>query len=291
MFFSFRYFDIYATGKQRVTQFLVPFQTGVNTAGYKLAKQFDIFRDTAALARENEKLEQDLVALRLISSTLTSDLRELDELRKLYKLGAGYSQYPQVAARIISKEPGMYYRVFTIDKGTDDGLRVDMNVLAGGGLCGIIYEAGKNYAKVRAIIDDTSYVSAMFATTSDTCDVKGDVKLLESGYLRVSGIPIDTKVQTNAEVVTSHVSDKYLPGILIGYISDLETDSDDMSKRGLLTPVVDFMHLEVVIVIVRTRDPMQAADDEDVYREVLRKAQTLSPEYKQQLKEALTNNE
>jgi rod shape-determining protein MreC len=256
-----------------------------------LAKQFDIFRDTAALARENEKLQQDLVALRLVSSTLTSDLRELDEMRKLYRLGAGYSQYPQVAARIISKEPGMYYRVFTIDKGTDDGLRVDMNVIAGGGLCGIVYEVGKNYAKVRTIIDDASYVSAMFASTSDTCDVKGGVKLLESGYLRVSGIPIDTQVQPNAEVVTSHISDKYLPGILIGYIGDLEIDADDMSKRGLLTPVVDFMHLEVVIVIVRTREPMQATDSEDVYRDILRKLPALSQEDKQRLVEELAKDE
>ena len=55
----------------------------------------------------------------------------------------------------------VYYgrKIRPFDKGTNDGIEVDMNVLAGNGLCGIVIEVGKNYARVRSIIDDASYVS------------------------------------------------------------------------------------------------------------------------------------
>ena len=54
---------------------------------------------------------------------------------------------------------------FTIDKGSNDGISVDCNVMAGAGLCGIVTAVGPNWARVRAIIDDNSNVSAMISTT------------------------------------------------------------------------------------------------------------------------------
>ena len=62
-----------------------------------------------------------------------------------------------------------------------DGIKVDMNVISGGGLVGIVSSVGKNYARVRAIIDDESSVSVSFANTSDTAIASGDLKLITKG--------------------------------------------------------------------------------------------------------------
>ena len=58
-----------------------------------------------------------------------------------------------------------------INKGSNDGIRVDNNVIAGKGLVGIVTEVGTNWATVRAIIDDSSYVSVMTVGTDDNCVV------------------------------------------------------------------------------------------------------------------------
>ena len=55
------------------------------------------------------------------------------------------------------------------------------------------------------------------------------------------------------KVVTSNISDQYLPGILIGYISSINTDSNNLTKSGYLTPVVDFEHLDEVLVIMELK--------------------------------------
>jgi rod shape-determining protein MreC len=55
------------------------------------------------------------------------------------------------------------------------------------------------------------------------------------------------------KIVTSNISDKYLPGILIGYISTINQDANNLTKSGYITPAVDFEHLEEVLVILETK--------------------------------------
>jgi rod shape-determining protein MreC len=130
-----------------------------------------------------------------------------------------------------------------------------MNVISGSGLVGIVTEVGSNWATVRSIIDDNSSVSAMVSTTSDQCIVAGNLELLDDGALNIVRLTdADNKVHVGDKVVTSYISEKYLPGILIGYISELSNDSNNMTKSGYLTPVVDFRHLQEVLVILELKD-------------------------------------
>ena len=73
-----------------------------------------------------------------------------------------------------------------INRGSNDGIRVDNNVIAGKGLVGIVTEVGSNWATVRSIIDDSSNVSAMTVSTDDICVVEGDLELIDEGKLRFS---------------------------------------------------------------------------------------------------------
>lgn len=59
------------------------------------------------------------------------------------------------------------------------------------------------------------------------------------------------------KIVTSSISDKYLPGILIGYISSISEDSNNLTKSGWLTPAVDFEHLEEVLVITQLKQTVE----------------------------------
>ena len=133
-------------------------------------------------------------------------------------------------------------------------------MLAGSGLVGIVTSVGPNWATVRSIIDDASSVSGMFLTTSDTCIVSGNLELLDEGYINVRMIDLNAEIYDNYEIVTSYISDKYLPGILIGYVSNIRTDSSTMSKEAYLTPVVDFRHIEAVLVITELKEQLEDLD-------------------------------
>lgn len=256
IFLSYRYGGIFSPVRNAASTVVTPMQRGINVVGSFLSDKFNIFTSMKELLEENDELKDQVNLLSYENKLLLQDKYELDELRELYKLDQKYLDYPKVAARVISKDTNNWYSVFTIDKGTRDGLAVDMNVLAGNGLVGIIIEANYNNSKVRSIIDDKSNVSGMFLKTSDTCIVKGDLELMDEGRIRVELISKDAEVSDNYEIVTSHISDKFLQGILIGYVSDIRLDSSNMTKTAYLTPVVDFERLNEVLIITELKEPL-----------------------------------
>ena len=260
IFISYRYGGFLSPVRNAASTVVTPMQRGINVVGSFISDKLDVFTSMKELLEENDELKDQVNLLSYENKLLLQDKYELDELRELYKLDQKYLDYPKVAARVISKDTNNWYSVFTIDKGTRDGLAVDMNVLAGNGLVGIIIEANYNNSKVRSIIDDKSNVSGMFLKTSDTCIVKGDLELMDQGKIRVELISKDAEIAGNYEVVTSHISDKYLQGILIGYVSDIRLDSSNMAKTAYLTPVVDFERLNEVLIITELKEPLLEKD-------------------------------
>ena len=129
-----------------------------------------------------------------------------------------------------------------------------MNVMAGTGLVGIVTKVGPHSAEVRSIIDDQSNVSGMVLSTSDTCVVRGDLKLLPDGRIRFEQLANNnTKIKEGEQVVTSQISSKFVQGILIGYISEINVDDNNLTRSGYITPVVDFKKLQEVLVITSTK--------------------------------------
>lgn len=254
--FSFRYGEQLTPVKDAVGTVITPMQRGVNTVGTYISNQLDNFKNIKELQDENAKLKDQVAQLSNQNKLYLQDKYELDRLRKQFELDQQYADYKKVAARVISKESNNWYSSFKIDKGTKDGLKVDMNVLSVNGLAGIITEVHYNWSLVRAIIDDSSEVSGMFTKTSDTCIVQGDLQLMDEGKIRVNFIKSEAKITEGDEIYTSQISDKYLPGILIGYVSDIKFDSSKMSKTAYLTPAVDFQHLEEVLIITELKEPL-----------------------------------
>ena len=233
---------------------VTPFQKGMSTVGKILKGTTLSFADVGKLQDENKELKKKVSDLTEQNNLLLQDQDKLERLEQLFALDAEYSEYDKVAASVISKDPGNWYNTFTIDRGTEDGIAVDMNVIADGGLVGIVTETGAHWATVRSIIDDSSNVSAMASSTLDTCLVTGDLTLMEEGKLQfIQLYDKEDVVSIGDKIITSNISDKFLRGILIGYISDISTDANNLTKSGYLVPVVDFAHLQEVLVIKKLK--------------------------------------
>lgn len=233
---------------------VVPLQEGISKAGSWLSNRSEELVEIRSLLKENEELKAQVDELTMENIRLQQDRYELTNLRELYNLDAQYEEYDKVGARIIAKDTGNWFHSFTIDKGYNDGLAIDMNVMAGSGLVGRIIAVGPNWSKVLSIIADNSNTSGMVLSTSDNLIVTGNLELYADGVISFEKL-VDSadRVVEGDKIVTANVSDKYLPGILIGYISTINVDANNLTKSGLITPAVDFEHLEEVLVITETK--------------------------------------
>ena len=229
---------------------IVPFQNGLTNVGTYFLDKTEQFEQLQDVLKENDALKKEIDQLTIDNTLLLQDKYELTKLRELYQLDAEYEDYEKIGARIIARDSGNWYSTFVINKGKNDGIQVDCNVIAGSGLVGRVIDVGPNFSKVTSIISDSVNTSGMILSTSDNLIITGNLELMKNGVIEYSQLTdTNNKVAVGDKIVTSNISDKYLQGILIGYISTISTDSNNLTKSGTLTPVVDFEHLEEVLVI------------------------------------------
>ena len=255
---------------------LMPVQTGVNRVGSAVYTNFKNQERMRTALSDNEALRKQVASLTMENTRLQSDSYELRRLRALYELNQTYGQYRMTGARVIAKDTGNWFHVFRIDKGARDGIKPDMNVVGDGGLIGIVTDVGDNYATVRSIIDDVSRVSAMAIQSNDTCIVSGSLQLYASGKLKLSDITDTADIKDGDAIVTSTVSSKFLPGILIGYVGDLKTDPDRLTRSGTLVPVADFETIQDVLVVLDLKSEMREDGSFETPRTTLPDADSLT---------------
>lgn len=237
---------------------VVPFQDGLSQIGSWLNDRKEELVEIRDLLEENENLKQQIDELTMEITGLQQDKYELNNLRELYQLDSQYDEYDKIGARIIARDAGNWYSSFVIDKGYEDGIAENMNVMAGSGLVGIVVDVGPNWAKVTSIIADNVNVSGKVLSTSDDLMVSGNLELMKDGVISfIQLIDEENKVVEGDKIVTSTISDKYLPGILIGYINHISEDPNNLTKSGWVTPAVDFEHLEEVLVITQLKQTIE----------------------------------
>lgn len=246
----------------------IPMQDGINNIGSFLSDKSNDFKTLNEVLEENEQLQKQVDDLTTQLNTTKLERYELENYRDLLALDEKYPSYEKIAANIIAKDSGNWFSTFTINRGTNHGVKVGMNVISGSGLVGIVTDVGPNYAKVRSIIDDSNNVSVMTSSTGDNFTVSGDLQLMnESKMIRFSGLKDENDaIQIGEPIVTSYVSDMYQQGILVGYVTSISQDSNSLTKSGTITPVADFEHISEVLVIMEVKntgdDTTEAVEEE-----------------------------
>lgn len=232
-----------------VGYFLIPVQSGVNKVGSAIYDEIVDYTKLKDALEDNKEMKDIITQLTEENTRLQAEEFELKRLRQLYELDQEYGQYNKVGARVIANDSSNWFQVFRIDKGSKDGIAVDMNVVAGGGLVGIVTDVGANYATVRSIIDDSSRVSAMAIQSGDGCIVGGDLTLFKEGRLRITNVLKDSDFKDGDKIVTSNTSSVFVPGVLVGYATEITNDTNNVTKSGYLIPVAEFDSLQEVLVI------------------------------------------
>lgn len=237
---------------------VVPFQKGIASVGGYIYDRAEEMGQLKAVLEENQSLKEQVDELTMENAQLQQDKYELASLRELYDIDKATSDYEKVGARVIASDASNWFYSFTIDKGSNDGIQVDMNVLAGSGLAGRVVSVGPNYARVLSIIADNSNIYGTVLSTSANLMVSGDLQsVMSDGVIRFDQLSDkEDKVSEGDKVVTSNISSKYLSGIPVGFISSINTAPNNMTKWGYITPAVDFQHIQEVLVIMEQKQPV-----------------------------------
>jgi rod shape-determining protein MreC len=244
---------------------VIPMQSGINTLGTFLIDITENFETMEMLQADNEELRTQIIALQEENSRLQVDESELERLQTLFRLDQEYAEYDKIGAIVIGAEGSNWFSNITINRGSLHGVRVNMNVIAEGGLVGIVTEVGPTWANVRTIIDDTSNVSGMVLHTSDRCIVRGDLSLINEGRMRFEQMENnENPVAVGDRIVTSPISNLFLQGFTIGYIVEINVDANNLTRFGYLVPAVDFRNIREVLVVMQTKADLTGQDEENI---------------------------
>lgn len=240
---------------------VVPFQEGVNEIGGFLFKKESDRIELAEAKKEIEELERENAELYRKIDDLRSLGVENEELRSLLFAKERLQDYEMEEAQIIGNDGVNCFERFTINKGSVDGIKVNMNVINNDGLIGIVTHVGLNYAIVTSIIEDGMNVSAMTKNGHENCIVSGDLSLSGAHEMRLDNALASVKLEEDSTLVTSYISDKFLPNLLIGYAEEVTVNSGDLTKSATVKTAVDFTDLNEVLVITTMREDLKETEE------------------------------
>jgi len=203
---------------------------------------------------ENEALKRDLAASQVAvqeQRALADRTRGLERLLDL----RGHLKLNTVAAEIIGAAATPDFRTLTIDKGTRDGVRSDMSVIAPAGIVGRLVVPSLRSAKVQLLIDRNAAAGAIVERTRAQGVVVGG----GDDRLRMEYVSEVFDIVVGDVVVTSGIDGIYPKGFIIGKVESVER-AGGAYKRITIKPAVDFSSLEDVLVVLTPTPAREAAE-------------------------------
>ena len=246
-----------------VSAVLKPFQSAFSwttnyvsdyLANFKLRKTIEI--EYNKLRAENDELTY--------KSLLNDELEaENERLRNMLNVFDEKKSMNPIMAQVTGKETSSWFQMFTIDKGSKQGIKENMAVINADGLIGYIYKVYETSSEVISIVDSRASVAALIESSRDQGIVKGTLGIEEDAACRMYYLPVDLVPRPGDTVVTSGVGLSFPKGLKIGVIRETTRDMDENTHYVVIEPYVDFMHIEEVIVLIyeAAQEDMPDAND------------------------------
>jgi rod shape-determining protein MreC len=167
-----------------------------------------------------------------------------------------------LGVNIIAWDTGNWFSLFTIDRGTADGIRIDNSqlfthydtVITAAGLVGRVVQTTLTTSKVQSVISTDSIVSGLLTRSRQYVEIKGNLIYRDQGLCVIENIDNEIDMSVGDTVETSGVGGNFPKGIIIGHIKEILTDPATQTKMAVVQPAVDFKKLENVFVLVNQND-------------------------------------
>jgi rod shape-determining protein MreC len=202
--------------------------------------------DLRNVRRDNAALRSQLAQAQVTQQQQRSQLQETARLQQLLEM-RGRAALSMTGAAVIAGSAAPDFRTVTLDKGRRDEVRVDMAVLALGGVVGRVVMSSFGTAKVQLLVDR----NAAIAGTVERSRAQGIVFGTGDDLLRMDYLAASSDVQPGDTVVSSGMEGVYPKGFPIGRVERVER-SGPAIKTVVIRPIVDFGALENVLVVLES---------------------------------------
>lgn len=227
---------------------LAPMQNGARVISENIGNWGAYLEGLDNLRAENEELRKELSALRLQLVQIDEYKLENERLQKLLNSVEDYRQkFDYHTTTVINRDPSKWYKTIWINGGTADGFAPNMPVVCAEGLIGRIINTSEYDSEVLLITDRDGAVSCMVQNTRTIGVVEGDN---ETTNLSMIHVPYDAEIENYQQVITSGYGGIYPQGLLVGYINNIDLQSDGLMLNIDVRSYVDFAHLEEVMVLI-----------------------------------------
>ena len=228
---------------------LTPFRAVATSLTNTVERYYSYMFKYEALEAENAVLKAQIAEMEDTTRQAAATSRENERLRRLLELKATNEDYKLVDAYIIGWSSSDWESTFTINRGTNAGIRENLcAITANGEVVGLVTEVGVNYAVVKTVLDSTLEISGTIATSGYNGMVKGGYTSGNDTLLQMNYLPSDSIIRNKDQVVTSG-STVYPRGLIIGSVVDAGYEETGVAKFALLDPAADINSLEQVFII------------------------------------------
>ena len=202
--------------------------------------------DLARLRQENAELQAENANLKAQIIELENQNADMQVLSALLKFQKKNLSNEYLSASVIGRDTSPFLKYILIDRGSDDGLRRGMPVVNYQGLVGRVAAVSSSAARVQLITDPASKINVSLQSSGADAVLTGSL----TGEVSLQMIPQDANVQPGDLVLTSGYGGSYPGNLLIGQVTSVHSRDYDLFQTASIQPVVDFSHLDIVMVIV-----------------------------------------
>jgi rod shape-determining protein MreC len=235
--------------EQGLALVIVPLQRGMSTSIAWLQGGFAAMADNAGLLAQNAVLREENSRLTLENERLTLAGEENYNLNKLLDMRRRFSELPTIGARVIGQNQNNWFSRFTIEVGTQDGIAVNMPVMAGDAVIGIVHHACIRHAEVLMIFDSEFTVAVHSVRTETDGIVRGDIQLARDGLLRMDFIAATANIIAGDTLVTSANSPHFPPGLPVGTVVSVHPNPDGLTLHAIVEPSAGTARPQMVLVV------------------------------------------
>ncbi len=228
------------------------FQGGFSAVGNLVGNTVNSVAELKKLKTEYNALQKKIEEYQIIQRDIVDLKRENERLKKLI----GFTRelpYTHVTSQIIAKDPSAYFLSFTIDKGTRNGVRNNMPVIAyqNGfqGVVGKILEAGPNTSKVLPVISANCFIATRLQSSMYEGLVQGGGGIHTPVLMRYVVKTAKEDIQFGDLIETSGMDSIYPSGIFVGRVRSIGSREWEPDLELSIEPIVDFSRLQYVVVL------------------------------------------
>jgi rod shape-determining protein MreC len=224
-------------------------QSPVTTISSSISNYFISISTLRSAQSENDVLKQRVQELEVEVKQKSDLSAENERLRSLLQLKES-SKYKVLTARIIGRDPSVWFDSSIINRGSLDGVTLNMAVVTNGGLVGRVTAVGPLTSQVDLITYNKTGVGGIIGevgTSNALGVVTGTSKkdLLEMNY-----VPGSVDVQVGQPVFTTGQDGIFPPGLKIGEIVSVVTGSATTPHQILIQPAAKLNSMQEVGILL-----------------------------------------